>query len=247
MAENKTKKGAPETIETLNAHEAFIVKYKKAIIAGVAILVVAVGCGLAIKSCNSAAAEKASTAIAPAQEKMAETMQSEMYMPDSLLQAQYELLLNGQDSAAVVGFLKIADEFSSTKAGNLANLYAGLCYANMNKWKEAAEYLEKFDDCDDQIISPAAKSALGNAYANLGENDKAVETLKKAAEEADNMTLSPQCYIQAGEILESQNKTAEALELYKKAESYIDRMDASAQQGLNRMNIDAYIERASQK
>jgi len=247
MAENKTKQGAPESFESLNKNEAFIVKYKNAIIAGVVILVVAIAGGMIFKSCQNEKNEKASTAIAPAQEQIANVIGSEMYMPDSLLNVQYEMMLNGNDSAAVVGFKKIADEYSSTKAGNLANLYAGLCYAGMNKWKEAAEYLEKFDDCDDQMVSPAAKAALGNAYASLNQLDKAVETLKKAAEEADNITVSPQALIQAGEILESQNKNAEALELYKKAENYIDRMPANAQQQLNRLNIDAYIERASQK
>ena len=40
------------------------------------------------------------------------------------------------DGAGYVGFTKIADEYSSTDAGNLANLYAGLCYANLGKWQK---------------------------------------------------------------------------------------------------------------
>lgn len=245
MAKIESKKSTPEAMESLNKHEAFIVKYKKAIIGGIVVVVALVIGGLLFKSCQNARNEKASTAMAPAQEQLNEVMNSEMYMPDSLLQVQYEQLLKGNDSAAVVGFLKIADEYSSTKAGNLAKLYAGLCYANMNKWKEAAEWLEKFDDCGDQMVSPAAMAALGNAYANLNQPDKAVETLKKAAEKADNITVSAQAYIQAGQILESQNKKGEALELYKKAKGYIDRMEPQAQQGLQRMNIDAFIERVS--
>ncbi len=247
MAENKTKQSAPEAMESLNKKEAFIVKYKNAIIAGVVVLVAVIAGGMIFKSCQNDKNEKAGTAIAAAQGQLVNTLGSEMYMPDSLLNVQYELMLSGNDSAAVVGFKKIADEYGSTKTGNLANLYAGLCYASMNKWKEAAEYLEKFDGCDDQMVSPAAKAALGNAYANLNQLDKAVETLKKAADEADNVTVSPQALIQAGEILESQNKAAEALELYKKAQTYIDRLPANAQQQMNRLNIDAYIERASQK
>ena len=42
MAEKNNKKGAPEVMETLNKNEAFIVKYKKIIIAGVVLLFVIV-------------------------------------------------------------------------------------------------------------------------------------------------------------------------------------------------------------
>ena len=134
----------------------------------------------------------------------------------------------------------MAADYSSTDAGNLANLYAGLCYAGLGKWNEAAKYLEEFDTQDDQMISPAAEGALGNAYAHLNQLDKAVTHLKNAAKNADNNSLSPTFLIQAGEILESQGKAAEALELYKQVkEKYVYSMQSQT--------IDKYIERASNK
>ena len=247
MAEKNNKKSAPEVQDSLNKNEAFIVKYKKAIIAGVILLFVIVAGFLSFRSCQSKKMDEASTKLATAQAQFNDVVPAESMMADSLLQQQYELMLNGDTKTAVTGFLKVAKDYSSTKAGNLANLYAGLCYADMGKWKEAAEYLDKFDGKGDVMISPAAMGALGNAYANLGQTDKAVETLKEAAEKADNMTVSPGLYIQAGEILESQNKTAEALKMYEAAKKYIDLMPMEVQQGMQRMNIDAYIERASQK
>ena len=42
-----------------------------------------------------------------------------------------------------------------TYAGNLANLYAGLCYAQTGKWTEAAQYLEKYSPADDQMVKTA--------------------------------------------------------------------------------------------
>ena len=159
---------------------------------------------------------------------------------DHFQNGNFEQALNG-DSLGTVGFLKIANDYSSTKAGNLAALYAGLCYANMDKWEEAAQYLEKFDSKDDQMISPAAMGALGNAYAHLNQLDKAVSTLVSAAEKADNNSISPTFLIQAGQILESQGKKAEALKLYKQVkEKYFESMQTQYQ------TIDEYIERVSE-
>jgi len=148
-----------------------------------------------------------------------------------------QLFEQQQYDKALEGFQKVAADYSSTDAGNLANLYIGICQANLGKWQEAVNALESFSGKGDQMISPAAEGALGDAYANLNQLDKAVEHMKKAAKMADNNTLSPIYLIKAGEILESQGKKAEALELYKQVkEKYVNSMQYQT--------IDKYIERA---
>jgi tetratricopeptide (TPR) repeat protein len=220
------QQAAPTMEETLNQSEAFFLKYKKAIIGVVIALVVIIAGIVLYKTYVSGPQEiKASTAIAKGQEYFAAN--------------NFEMALNG-DSASFKGFAKLADEYSSTAAGNLANLYAGLCYAKLDKWEDAVKYLEKYDGADDQMISPAAEGALGNAYAHLNQLDNAVSHLKKAAEKADNNSLSPTFLIQAGEILESQGKNDEALKLYQTVkEKYFNSMASQT--------IDAYIERVSAK
>ena len=220
------QQAAPTMEETLNQSEAFFLKYKKAIIGVVIALVVIIAGVVLYKTYVSGPKEiKASTAIAKGQEYFAAN--------------NFEMALNG-DSASFKGFAKLADEYSSTAAGNLANLYAGLCYAKLDKWEDAVKYLEKYDGADDQMVSPAAEGALGNAYAHLNQLDKAVTHLKKAAEKADNNSLSPTFLIQAGEILESQGKNDEALKLYQTIkEKYFNSMASQT--------IDAYIERVSAK
>ena len=224
MANVNEQQGALNVEETLNKSEAFFLKYKKAIIYGVLAVIVVIAGVIVYKQYVSAPREdKASTALAKGQE----------YFQQDL----YEKALNG-DGAGYAGFVKVASDYSSTEAGNLANLYAGLCYAGLGKWNEAAKYLEEFDTKDDQKISPAAEGALGNAYAHLNQLDKAVSHLKNAAKNADNNSLSPTFLIQAGEILESQGKAAEALELYKEIkEKYVYSMQYQT--------IDKYIERAT--
>ena len=212
--------------QTLNQSEAFFLKYKKAVIAVVlAIIVIIVGAVLYKTYISEPREQKASTAIAKGQ--------------DYFAQGLFQQALEG-DSTGYKGFAKLADECSTTAAGNLANLYAGLCNAQLGKWEAAAKFLEAYDGVDDAMVSPAAVGALGNAYAHLNQLDKAVTNLKKAAEMADNNSLSPTFLVQAGEILESQGKNDEALKLYQTVkEKYFNSMQSQT--------IDAYIERVSNK
>ncbi len=224
MANIKEHQGTLQAEEVLSRQESFFLKYKKAIIIGVTAIVIIIA-GVIVYNTYVAAPreQKASTALAKGQELFANE--------------QYDKALNG-DGANFAGFLKVADEFSGTDAANLAKLYAGLSYAKLGKWNEAATWIEKFDGSNDQMISPAALGALGNAYAHLNQLDKAVETLKKAAAKADNNSLSPLFLVQAGEILESQGKQADALELYKQVKNkYFN--------SYQYQTIDKYIERAS--
>ncbi|MBR1389639.1 MAG: tetratricopeptide repeat protein [Prevotella sp.] len=225
MANNNKQQAAPVEEQTVSQSEAFFLKYQKAIIAAVIALVVIIA-GVVLYQTYVAGPneQKASTILAKGQQYF--------------MAGDYQKALNG-DSATYKGFLNVAKEYSSTKAGNLANLYAGLCYANLDKWQEAADYFEKFDGADDAMISPAAIGALGNAYAHLNQLDKAVSNLKKAAEKADNNSLSPTFLIQAGEILESQGKKDEALKLYQQVkDKYFNSMQYQT--------IDAYIERVKE-
>lgn len=219
--------------ETLNAKEALFLKHRKNISIAIVVIILLVAGVICYNTYVSGPREQeASTALAKGQ--------------DYFANQQYDKALKG-DGAGYAGFLSIASDYSNTDAGNLASLYAGLCYANMDKWNEAVQYLDGFSTSDDQMISPAAMAALGNAYAHLKQLDKAVECLKKAANMADseamdktNNSISPVFLIQAGEILESQNKKDEALKIYQDIKTkYVNAPIAQ--------EIDKYIERASAK
>lgn len=229
---NKTEQ-VLEATENINNREAFFMKYKKAILIAVAaIIVVIAGVFLYISQISGPREEKASTALSKGQ----------TYFNNEM----FEQAVNG-DGAGFAGFAKLADEYSGTKAGNLANLYAGLCYANLGKWAEAQKSLDAFSTEDDQMISPASQAALGDAYAHLNQLDKAVDAFKKAADMADskaeddaNNSLSPIFLIKAGEVLESQGKKDEALKIYQDIKKkYVNSMLVQSAE------IDKYIERAS--
>jgi tetratricopeptide repeat protein len=213
--------------------EAFAMKYRKAIIIAVAAIIIAVVGGFLYQAYVAQPREdKASTALAKGQE----------YFDAE----QFDKALKG-DGTGYMGLLNIINDYSSTDAANLANLYAGLCYANLNKWNDAVKYLDAYSPADDAMVSPAAIAALGNAYAHINQLDKAIDNLEKAAEMADkqakdgaNNSIAPTFYLQAGILLESQGKKDKALELYKKIKA--NYVNAQLVQSLE---IDKYIERAS--
>lgn len=230
MANNNVQQTPQE--ESRTKMEAFVLKYKKMIVGAVVALIVIVGGYICLNQFYLQPRQaEASTAIAKGQELF--------------MNQQYEKALNG-DGAGYLGFLKVIDQYGSTDAGNLANLYAGLCYANMEKWQEAEKYLNAYSAGDDAMVSPAAQAALGHAYANLNKIDDAISALKKAAKMADsqmengrNNSLSPQFLLSAAQLLENQGKKSEALEIYKSIKAdYVN----SALAG----TIDKYIERVSE-
>ena len=216
---NKIQEQAAAQEQQATKAEAFFEKNKKAVIICIIAVIAVIVCGILANTYYfQPRQEDASTELAKSQ----------------------ELFQEEQWEKALAGFQKVASDYSSTDAGNLAQLYIGLCQANLGKWQEAVNALENFSGQDDQMITPAAEGALGNAYANLNQLDKAVEHLKKAAKMGDNNSLSPTFLIQAGEILESQGKKDEALKLYQEVkEKYFNSMQYQT--------IDAYIQRASAK
>lgn len=127
--------------------------------------------------------------------------------------SDFETALNGEGTFP--GYIKIANEYSGTDGANLANLYAGVCFAQQNKYQEAIPYLKAYTPGDDQSVSAMALFALAQCYAGVNDVDQAITTFQKAAEQADNSALSPMCLIEAGKLLESQNKNAEALAIYE--------------------------------
>ncbi len=219
-----------QNAENISKSEDFLLKNKKTILyAVIALIVIIAGIILYNNFVKAPREAKASTELAKGQTMFANQ--------------QFAQALNG-DSTGYAGFVKIASDYSSTPAGNLANLYAGLCYANLDKWEDAVKFLDKYSPANDEMVSPAAIAALGNAYAHVKQLDKAVDALKKAAKMADsqalentNNSLSPTFLIQAATILESQNKKDEALKIYQDIKKkYVNSAVAA--------EIDKYIERA---
>lgn len=222
MAEEKNQNEHLNVEDALTQSEAFLIKYKNAIIGGVvAVIIIVAGIIMYKHLYAEPREEKAQAALFKGQE---------YFEADAFEQA-----LNG-DSIGFAGFLKVADDYSGTKAANLAKAYAGICYAQLGKYEDAVKMLDSFNG-KDQMVAPAILGAAGNCYAQLGQLDKAASTLLSAADKADNNTLSPIFLLQAGEILVKQGKFDDAINAYTKIkDKYFQSYQA--------MDIDKYIEQA---
>jgi tetratricopeptide (TPR) repeat protein len=225
MANQKHTQDPLDLDEAMSASEAFIIKYKNKFLIGIAAIVIVVAGFIGYKNFISEPNEiKASEAL----------FKAEQYFGAG----NYEAALNG-DSLGATGFLTVAKNFSGTNAGELANAYAGICYAQLGQYEDAVKYLDKFSG-NDQLISPAVLGTMGNCYAQLGQLDKAAATLVKAADKANSHALSPIYLIQAGQIYEKLGKNSEAVKAYQTVkDKYFNSYQA--------LDIDKYIERASMK
>ncbi len=225
MAKQTNKQAEVNVEEVVNKSEAFLSKNKNTILGGiVAVIVVIAG----VICYNNYVAE-------PRETKAAETL----FPAEQLFRAgSYEMALNG-DTLGTVGLIEVAEEYGNTKAGNLANAYAGMALAQLKKYEEAVGYLKAFS-ADDAMIAPAVLGTLGNCYAQLGQNEKAAATLMDAAEAADSHSLSPIYLLDAGQLYESLGNYKEAVNAYKLIKNkYFNSLQA--------YDIDKYIERASNR
>lgn len=149
---------------------------------------------------------------------------------DSLL----NLGLTGADGK--YGFLDIAKTYGGTKAGNLANYYAGISYLKMKKYEEAIEYLSKFKS-DDELLGPTALGAIGDAFSDINQPQQALEYYEKAAQKKDNEFTAPLFLFKAGQ-------TAMQLKDYKKAAQLFTTIKEKYAQSDQGRDIEKYINSA---
>jgi tetratricopeptide (TPR) repeat protein len=123
----------------------------------------------------------------------------------------YNLALNGSEGK--FGFVKLASEYAGSKAGNLANYYAGMAYLNTGKFDKAIEYLEQFKS-DDKILNPLALGAIGDAHSQKNQPKAALDFYLKAAQADKNDFTTPMYLLKAGKVALGMKNKAEALKYF---------------------------------
>ena len=200
---NKTDDQFAQIEETLTKTEQFIEDNQKNLMTGVGIIIGLIAVIIGYQNLYLAPLEKEA--------------QADMYMAELYFQKDsFNLALNGDGQ--YLGFVDIADEYSSTKAGKLANYYAGLSYLNSGDFESTIEYLEDFSS-DDIILSSLALGCIGDAYMELSDTDNALSYYEDASSYSDNEFTTPRYMIKQAMIHESNGDFEDALDLYKEIEA----------------------------
>lgn len=186
--------GLENVEKVVSTGEQFLEKYRKQIIICLSvILVVAIGIVLF-----------RTQYLVPRNEDAATKLSKCIYYIE---QDSFNLALNGD--ALNEGLLDIIDEYGVTKTADLACIYAGICYYNLNDYQSACTYFEKFNK-ESVNVQPANLTIIGDCYVEMDNIEKAIKYFEKAAKQ-DNELTAPRALNKAGICYEK-------LGNYKKAE-----------------------------
>jgi tetratricopeptide (TPR) repeat protein len=145
-----------------------------------------------------------------------EEAQSQMFAAEQYFEKDsFRLALKGDGN--YLGFQSIIDEYGSTKSGNLAKYYAGVCCLRMKDYNKAIEFLESFKSSD-KFLGPIAIGAIGDANMELGKTKEALEYYIKAANKVVNEFTTPIYLMKAGFTYEKLGDNEKALGIYERVE-----------------------------
>ncbi len=146
----------------------------------------------------------------------------------------YNLSLNGADGK--YGLIDIVDNYSNTKAGNLAKYMSGIAYLKTGDYENAIKYLSDFSS-DDEMLGALALGNIGDAFAEIDQPKEALQYYIDAANYKDNNFTSPLYLFKAG-------NTAMELKEFDKAEDYFIKIKDDYSKSEEAKNINIYIQRA---
>lgn len=219
MTAEKNTQDSLESIEnSMTKMEMFIEKNKKVLLYSLGGLIIVLGGFLAYK--NLVQAPRNTQA------------QSLLWRAQSQFKVDsFAVALNGNES--IVGFAEIADEYSGTAAGNLAQYYAGISSLQIGEFEQAIAYLEEYES-DDEITAAIAIAAMGDANSELGNLEKAVKLYVDAAHTINHESFSPRFLMKAAGAYEKLGQNDKAKAAYNEIKT---KYSESTEAGL----VDKYL------
>jgi len=149
-------------------------------------------------------------------EAMNEMFQAQSYYEQALSATSKDSLFNLSltGGEGKFGLIDIIDNYGGTNAANLANYYAGIAYLNTGKYQEAIKHLDVFK-ANDKNVAPIAKGAIGDAFAQLNQQDDALKYYESAATMSKSELTAPMFLLKAGITAMSLGKKDVALKHFK--------------------------------
>jgi tetratricopeptide (TPR) repeat protein len=204
MAKKKQGPDLGENVESaLTRTERFIEENQKSIIRAVTVLLALTAIFLGVKKFY----------LTPRDNEA----RSQMFVAEQYFETDsFNLALYGDGNYS--GFIEIIEDYGLTKAANLSQYYAGICYLRLGEYEDALNYLKKFRSRD-KMVAPVAEGAKGDAYVELGDMEKGVNYYLRAAGKSKNNFTTPIYLMKAAQVYEHLQEYSKALDLYTKIKS----------------------------
>jgi tetratricopeptide (TPR) repeat protein len=223
MAKSRKKRKEQEEmlvdiVEAKEQAQDIFEKYQLAIIGAAAVMVLIIGGYLAYHFLYDSPREK--------------TAMEQLFKAEFQFQRDSFAMALENPGGGYEGFLDIVENYSGTKAANLAKYYAGLSYLNLGRFEDAIAYLESYKASGK--VTPITKfGALGDAYSELGQMDRAISNYEKAVRRGTDY-LTPFYLNKLGLLCKYQGQNDKALKAFKQIkEDYPESLEA--------VEVDKYI------
>ncbi|MGB9771835.1 MAG: tetratricopeptide repeat protein [Candidatus Kapaibacteriota bacterium] len=134
--------------------------------------------------------------------------------------AQYELALSGDKTRKVrgedvIGLVDIVKKYKGVPQSYVAAVYAGNCYLQLEKYRDAIEYFKIALDAKSGIVLEGASAGLGVCYENLGNYSEAAKYYEMASNYALPISVKDRYLYFQALCLEKMGKKKDAEKLYR--------------------------------
>jgi len=204
----KQDKFAETTKETLS----WAVAHRKKLVAGiivVVVVVVAVAAGLWVWNYRS---QQANTALGRAL-----TVYNAPIVPVGTAVPSGMVVFNSAQErarAARTELQKVANQYSSTTAGHMAEYLAAVSAINMGDLKVGEQELKSLADSSNADISSLAKLSLAGVYRATNRNNDALQIYKSLVEHPTGTVSKATAQLELASLYDATNQKSEAGKLY---------------------------------
>lgn len=115
-----------------------------------------------------------------------------------MMMGNYETALYGNDDEFTIGFVQIANNYSGTESGNLAQYYAAVSEFELGNYQDALSYIEDYTP-PEGILGVAAISLHANILLELENYTEAAEHYEQAADWDENSATTPSNLFEAAQ------------------------------------------------
>jgi tetratricopeptide (TPR) repeat protein len=123
-----------------------------------------------------------------------------------MMMGNYETALYGNDEEFTLGFVQIANNYSGTDSGNLAQYYAAVSEFELGNYQDALNYIEDFTP-PKGILGVAPISLHANILLELEDFTAAAEQYERAAEWDENSATTPANLFEAAQAYQRAENT----------------------------------------